>query len=119
EGTGGKVDIYVQGSRFVSILDSFIYRDRSNRNDPTDPSNDFVLGQIEGDSAKTVSRRRIDNLESGILPDQPVNNIIEVSGSTSGPNFVPKSTNSLGVVSGNYELIRDTGAFGGSPWGFD
>src|SRR5690606_29072568 len=32
---------------------------------------------------------------------------------------IEKSTDSLGVVTGNYELIRDTGAFGGSPWGFD
>ncbi len=119
EGTGGKVDIYIQGVRFVEILDSFIYRDQSNRNDPTDPSNDFVLGQIEGDQNKTVSRKRIDNLQSGVLPDQPVNNVVQVSGSTSGANFIEKATDSLGVVTGNYELIRDTGAFGGSPWGFD
>ena len=119
EGTGGKVDIYVQGVRFVEILDSFIYRDQSNRNDPTDSSNDFVLGQIEGDENKTVSRKRIENLENGVLPDQPVNNVVEVAGSTSGANFIEKSVSNIGVVSGNYELIRDTGAFGGSPWGFD
>lgn len=119
EGTGGKVDIYVQGVRFQEILDSYIYRDSSNRNDPTDPSNDFVLGQIDGDEDKTVARKRIENLEDGVLPDQPVNNIVQVSGSTSGPNFVQKETDSLGRVTGNYELIRDDGAFGGSPWGFD
>ena len=119
EGTGGKVDIYAQGFRFVSILDSIIYRDKSNRNDPTDPANDFVLGQIEGDENKTVSRKRLENLANGVLPDQPVNNIVEVSGSTSGANFIARSTDSLGRVNGNYELIKDTGAFGGSPWGFD
>jgi len=119
EGTGGKVDIYVQGIRLTQILDSFIYRDQSNRNDPTDPSNDFVLGQIEGDEGKTVSRKRIENLENEVLPDQPVNNVTEVSGSTSGANFTERVTDSLGRVTGNYELVRDSGAFGGSPWGFD
>lgn len=119
EGTGGKVDVYAQGFRFVNVLDSFIYRDQSNRNDPTDPANDFVLGQIEEDEGKTVSRKRLDNLRNGVLPDQPVNNIVQVSGSTSGANFVPRSTDSLGRISGNYELIKDSGAFGGSPWGFD
>lgn len=119
EGTGGKVDVYVQGVRLTEILDSYIYRDQSNKNDPTSSLNDFVLGQIDGDEGKTVSRKRIDNLEIGILPDQPVNNIITVSGSTSGANFVERSTDSLGRITGNYELIRDAGAYGGSPWGFD
>lgn len=119
EGTGGKVDIYIQGVRFVEILDSYIYRDKSSRNDPTDLLNTFVLGQIDGDEDKIVSRKRIDNLEEGILPDQPVNNIVQVSGSISGPNFVEKYTDDLGRVFGNYELLKDTGVYGGSPWGFD
>lgn len=119
EGTGGKVDIYVQGLRIVEILDSYIFRDQSNRNDPTDPSNDFVLGQISGDENKTVSTRRVEDIENGVLPDQPVNDILQVSGSISGPNFIEKAVDSLGRVTGNYELIRDTGAFGGSPFGFD
>lgn len=119
EGTGGKVDIYAYGFRFSEILDSYIYRDKSNRGDPTDPANDFVLGQLPGSTGKTVARRRIEDLDSGILPDQPVNNIIEVFGSSSGPNFVEKSVDNLGRVTGNYELIRDTGVYSGSPWGFD
>lgn len=119
EGTGGKVDIYVFGFRLTEIIDSFIYFDHSNKDDPTDISNDFVLGQIEGDENKTVSRRRIDNIEDQELPKQPVTNIIEVSGSSSGANFVMKSTDSLGRISGNYELKLDTGVYAGSVWGFD
>jgi len=119
EGTGGKVDIYAHGFRLTEVLDSYIYFDKSNKDDPTDISNDFVLGQIPADINKTVSRKRIDNIKSQELPDQPVTNILEVVGSSSGSNFIEKTTDSLGIVSGNYELVYDTGVFAGSPWGFD
>lgn len=119
EGTGGRVDVIVYGVRLQEVIDSFIYHDLSNTDDPTNTKNDFVLGQITEDENKTVTRKRLDNIENGILPSQPVNNIIQVTGSISGGNFVEKSVNELGVVSGNYELIRDDGAFAGSPWGFD
>lgn len=119
EGTGGKIDIYIFGTRIQEIVDSFIYQDLSNTGSPTHPANDFVLGQIAGDVNKTVLKKRLDNLLAGILPNQPVNSIISVSGSLSGGNFIAKSTDSLGRVSGNFEVIKDTGAFAGSPWGFD
>lgn len=119
EGTGGKVDIYVYGFRLTEVLDSYIYLDRSNRDDPTDISNDFVLGQIAADENKTVQRKRIDNLENQELPQQPVTNIVNVQGSSSGSNFVEKVTDELGRVTGNYELILDSGVYAGSPWGFD
>lgn len=119
EGTGGKIDILVFGSRLQEDVDSVIYRDLSNTDDPTNEKNDFVLGQISGDENKTVTRKRLDNLETGILPSQPINNIVSVSGSISGSNYVEKTVDDLGRISGNYELIRDTGAYGGSPWGFD
>lgn len=119
DGTGGKVDIYVYGFRLTETIDSEIYIDQSNKDDPTDTSNDFVLGQIEGDENKTVERKKIDNLASGTLPDQPVTNILEITGSSSGANFIEKSVDSLGRISGNYELVIDDGAYAGSPWGFD
>lgn len=119
EGSGGKVDIYAFGFRLTQIIDSFIYHDKSNKNNPTNSINDFVLGQITADAGKSVTRKRIDDIQNNELPNQPVNNIISVSGSVSGSNFKAKQTDSLGVITGNYELIRDTGAYAGSPWGFD
>lgn len=119
EGPGGKVDVIVFGIRLQENTDSYIYRDLSNTGDPTNIKNDFVLGQITGDENKTVTKKRLDNLASKVLPCQPINNIIEVTSQRSGANFAQKTVDSLGRVSGNYELIRDGGAYGGSPWGFD
>lgn len=119
EGTGGKVDVIVYGQRLQDVLDSFVYRDLSNTNDPTNIKNRFVLGQIPADAGKTVTRKRLDNLSKGILPNQPVNNIVSVTGSVSGGNFQEESIDSLGRSSGNYRLVRDTGAYAGSPWAFD
>lgn len=119
EGTGGKVDIIILGTNLSEYTDSFIYQDKSNNNDPTDTKNIFVLGQISGDENKTINRRRIDNIANGVLPAQPVDEILEVTGSLSGSNFQPKSVDSLGRITGNYELIKDDGSFQGSPFGFD
>jgi len=119
EGQGGKVDIIILGTRLAEQVDSFIYRDASNRGDPTDIKNNFVLGQIVGDENKTVNRKRIDNIAAKTLPAQPAQQIVEVTGSLSGSNFKEKTIDSLGRVQGNYELIKDTGVYSGSPWGFD
>lgn len=119
EGTGGKVDILILGNRLTEFLDTFIYRDASNNSDPTNSKNDHVLGQVPGDENKTISRRRIDDIAAGTLPAQPVQEILEVTGSLSGSNFVSSTIDSLGRVSGNYKIIKDVGIYGGSPWGFD
>lgn len=119
EGSGGKVDIIILGTNLNENIDSFIYRDKSNKNDPTDAKNVFVLGQISGDENKTINRKRIDNIKNGILPVQPVQEILEVTGSLSGSNFQLKTTDSFGRTFGNFELLKDTGLYGGSPWGFD
>lgn len=119
EGTGGKVDIIIYGTRLQETTSSYIYTDRSNTGDPTNSDNDFVLGQIEADEGKTVARKRLDNIKNKQLPEQPVGNVIEVKGSLSGLNFAEKSVDAWGRISGNYELVPDTGAYAGSPWSFD
>jgi len=119
EGSGGKVDIYILGSNLVQNNDSFIYHDLSNNNDPTSPKNNFVLGQIAADVNKTITQKRIDDIANGALPTQPVDSIIQVSGSRSGSNFTPKSVDQFGRVSGNFELVKDTGIYNGSPWASD
>jgi uncharacterized phage protein gp47/JayE len=119
EGTGGKVDIIILGKSLNENIDSFIYQDKSNQNDPTNKKNDFVLGQIAGDENKTINRKRIDNIANGSLPAQPVEQILEVTGSSSGSNFKEKSIDEFGRISGNYELVKDTSVYAGSPWGFD
>lgn len=119
EGSGGKVDVVILGSNLIETTDSFIFQDKSNKNDPTSTKNDVVLGQIAADANKTINRKRIDDIKNGVLPSQPVESIISVTGSLSGSNFQPKSVDSLGRVFGNYELKKDTGVYGGSPFGFD
>lgn len=119
EGSGGKVDVVVLGSNLVQNTDTFIYQDKSNSNDPTSVKNNVVLGQIAADANKTVNRKRIDDIKNGQLPAQPVSSILQVTGSVSGSNFVAKTIDSNGIVSGNYELLQDTGVYGGSPFGFD
>ena len=119
EGSGGKVDIIVLGSSLSDNSDTFIYLDKSNNADPTDSKNDFVLGQITSDAGKTITRKRIDDIKAGVLPAQPVDTVTEVTGSVSGSNFTAKTTDIYGRVTGNYEVITDTGTYAGSPWGLD
>lgn len=118
-GSGGKVDIYVLGTQLESQFDSFIYNDQSGRDNPADPANDIVLGQRGQDTTINVSQRRVELIASNLLPFQPVESILSVSGSSSGANFVEKFTDDTGKVRGNYELVKDTGDYGGSPFGFD
>ncbi len=119
EGSGGKVDVVVLGANDVSNTDTFIYQDKSNNNDPTSSKNDFVLGQLASNANLSVSQKRVTDIKAGQLPAQPVDSIIQVTGSISGSNFVPFTTDVYGRGSGNYLLVKDTGVYGGSPFGFD
>jgi len=118
-GTGGKVDIYVLGTSLQSEIDSSIYNDKSGKKDPTNPLNDIILGQRGEDPAINAAQRRVILNSIDTLPFQPIENIISVVGSSSGPNFIEKFTDSFGSKKGNFELVKDTGDFSGSPFGFD
>lgn len=118
EGTGGKVDIYVYGRRVVENIDSFVYNDKSGKSDATQSINDFVIGQIAGDSKKTIMRRRKENVASGNLPNQPVLNLLEIIGSRSG-SFSSQVIDEFGNSTGNYILLKDTGTYNNSCWGSD
>jgi len=118
-GTGGKVDIYILGKQLVEVAESFIFTDSSGVGNISDERNDYVLGQGTLDVTLTSEERRLLSISSGDLPLQPVSNIVSVSGSSSGI-LSSKLVSSLGVVSGNYELIKDTNPdTGGSPFCFD
>jgi uncharacterized phage protein gp47/JayE len=118
-GSGGKVNIYILGTDLVQSINSFIYQDKSNLNDPTNKANNVVLGQIASESGLTITQRRLMDTQDGTLPQQPVDSLIQITGSISGTNFIQQTTDGYGVSSGNFALVKDTGAYGGTPWGFD
>lgn len=118
-GTGGKVDVYIQGTDTETFSESTIWRDQSGRGDPTDSANDIILGQRSINPLLDFQQRKVLSISQGTLPYQPVDRVVSISGSLSGPNFTQKFTDAGGVERGSYELIKDDGAFAGSPFGFD
>jgi len=121
-GTGGRVDIYVLGTNAQAGTDSFVYNDSSGKDDPTDPLNDYILGQssLTPSVTLTINSRRVAALaQGGQIPEQPISSLVAVSGSLSGPNFVEQYLDSVGNLQGNYKLVPDTGSAGGSPFGLD
>ncbi len=118
-GTGGKVDLYVLGSKTSQVSETYIYTDLSGKGDATREENDYILGQANQDLTRTVAERRVLSLKTGNIPLQPVSSMVSVVGSSSG-ELVEKYTDASGAVVGNYELIKDTSDdVGGSPFGFD
>mgnify|MGYP003460721228 CR=1 FL=1 len=119
EGTGGKVDVLVLGKNPQENIESFIYRDKSNTNNASSNLNDVILGQIPQIDGKTINRKRFQSNQLGLFPLQPVDDVLEVTGSESGSNFLPKSVDEFGRISGNFEIIKDSGNFSGSPFAVD
>jgi hypothetical protein len=118
-GTGGKVDIYLLGKQLVEVSDSFIFTDSSGIGNASDERNDFIVGQSGVDITLTSEERRILAHSTGNIPLQPISSFVSVSGSSSG-TFSPKTVSSSGVISGSYEIVKDTNPeTGGSPFGFD
>ncbi len=98
-GTGGKVDIWLQGNNFVNISESYVFHDVSGTGDVTSAYNAHILGQTTDTADLTPSERRQLYTQNGTLPLQPADSVISLTGSVSGANFVQ------GV---NYELVQDT-----------
>lgn len=118
-GTGGKVDIYLLGKQLIEVSDSFIFTDSSGIGKIEDERNDYILGQGAVDPTLTSEERRLLAISSRVLPLQPVSELVSVSGSSSGI-LLPRTISDSGIVSGNYELLKDTNPdTGGSPFGFD
>ena len=118
-GTGGKAEILIQGTDIQRSSESFIFNDRSGTQNPADPINDWVLGLRGVASDLDMAQRRRDAVASDSYPYQPVDSVLTLSGSLSGANFVEAYTDEAGVERGNFKLIKDDGAFRGSPFGFD
>ena len=118
-GTGGKVDIYILGTKLQEASESVIYSDLSGTGNATDDRNDIVLGVSGVDKTLTSEERRIQAFKTGNIPFQPVDSMVSISGSSSGI-LEEKYTDTNGVVRGNYEIIKDLNPeTGGSPFGFD
>ena len=118
-GTGGKVDIYVLGRKIEPVTESYIFNDYSGSGDISDERNDYLLGQGNQDITRTSEERRVLAFRNGTLPAQPIDSIISVTGSQSGP-LTEAFFDANGIKQGHFELIKDFNPeTGGSPFGFD
>lgn len=118
-GTGGKVDLYILGTQLEEFVESYIYTDKSGTGNPTDDRNDYILGQGTLDRTLTSEERRLRAFRQGILPAQPADSVISITGTSSGI-LAEAFTDADGNLYGNYQLLKDLNPeTGGSPFGFD
>lgn len=118
-GTGGKVDLYILGKQLIEASESYIYVDRSGNGDPTDERNNFIPGISFLDSTLTSEERRLLAFKEGKIPIQPVDQIVSLSGTSSGV-LLEKTLDAAGNTIGNFELAKDLNVdTGGSPFGYD
>lgn len=118
-GIGGKVDLYIQGDSPETVIESYIYKDLSGVGDPTNPRNDYTLGQRGFDKTLNFQQLRRQAIQAGRLPFQPAQTVTSISGSLSGANFREGSAQADGTATGNFTIVKDEGDLGGSPFGFD
>ncbi len=97
-GTGGKVDIWINGTDIVNISESYVFHDLSGTGDITSLLNAHILGQTINNTSLTPLERRQSFIQTGELPLQPVDSVISLSGSISGANFVQDV---------NFTLVKD------------
>lgn len=118
-GSGGKVDMYILGSKLQEIVESFVFTDLSGTGDVTDERNNITPGLQGIDDSLTSEERRVLAFKTGAVPLQPIDSIVSIIGSSSGI-LAEASTDDDGNVTGNYELQKDDNPeTGGSPFGFD
>jgi len=118
-GTGGKVDLYILGSKLEEVVESSIFTDLSGIGDATDERNNVTPGLQGLDDSLTSEERRVEAFKAGAVPLQPIDSIVSVIGSASGI-LAESSTDDDGVTTGNYKLVKDENVeTGGSPFGFD
>ena len=118
-GTGGKVDIYVLGTKLQEISESFIFLNKSPTGNISDDVNDHILGNFNQDLSLTSEERRYLAFKNGNLPLQPVSSVNSIICSDSGI-LTEAVLDENGNYVGNYIVVKDTNPdTGGSPFGFD
>jgi len=118
-GSGGKVDIYVLGSKLQEISESFIFLNKSPTGNISDDVNDHILGNFNQDLSLTSEERRYLAFKNNNLPLQPVSSVNSVICSDSGI-LTEAVLDQDGNYVGNYIIVKDLNPdTGGSAFGFD
>lgn len=103
EGSGGKVDIWVLGSKLLSHVEGFTYEDQSGLADPTNADNNHRIGHV--------------NVLPEDQPYQPASSIVSLIGTYGNETNVY-------ILGQNFELLKDIeqtipSNYAGSSQGYD